>query len=501
MNSILEKYPDYTAEVYHLRENPITPELLEKIINKHSFNSCKNKRLYDRYCTMAHAVPIFTREPRFDSDGDTEPINNKVNNDFYSEIIDIKVGYFAGNPISYSYSNSSESEEETGSKKAVEEARKEVSDFVARNNMIDVDMETTKLATICGYAGRLFYVDKDGEARVMVTMPYETIILSEKDITEPEFAVRYLELRDICDRQFYVVEFYDDKYVWIFKGDTLSSLELKVKKEHMFIGCPLQGVPNNLELMGDAEKVLELIDAYDRSVSDANNEIESFANAYMVFENVQISDKEVEKAQKTGAFQFYSGGGNGKIYFLTKQVDDGFIEHHLDRLEDNIYRFSKTPNLGDESFGNSTGVALKFKITGLETKCGMFEGKMKSAGMYMFKLLSKVWSVKKQINCDPLQCVMEFKRNFPLDLTSEAQACATLIGCGLPKEIAFSQLSFIDDPDYVMQLIEEEVNNIPSLDNKDDDEMEFEDGDEKKDDDDGDEKKDDDEEEKNKKTH
>jgi SPP1 family phage portal protein len=468
MRTILDDYPDYTAELEEIRESGITKEILTKIINKHSGNSAKTRLLYDRYRTMDHAVPIYTREPRYHTDGGQDPINNKVMNDFFSEIVDVKVGYFAGNPIAYGYSDTTESEEETGSEESVKKAKKAVSDFVTRNNMLDIDMETTKVATICGYAGRLFYIDKDGNERVMVTMPYETIVLSESDMTEPEYAVRYMTLQDINEKPFFRVEFYDEKNVVTYEGGDLKALEEVGTKPHLFDYCPLQGVPNNLELMGDTEKVQELIDAYDRAVSDSNNEIESFSNAYMVFENINIDEKDIAKAQQTGAIKFYSGGSNGKVYFLTKQVDDGFIEHHLDRLEGNIYRFSKTPNLSDESFGTASGVALKFKITGLETKCGMFEAKMKSAATYMFKLLASAWR-KKTISCDPLQCTLEFKRNFPLDLTSEAQAAATLIGCGLPKEVVFSQLSFIDDISYVMQKIEEEQAGILPLDDEDDD--------------------------------
>ena len=464
MRIVLQNYPDYTAELEDIRNNGLNLTTLKKIIDKHSANAVRAKSLYDRYRTMDSAVPIYNRKARYKNEGGKEPINNKVMNDFFSEIVDVKVGYFAGNPIAYGYSDTDESEEETGGNEAVKIAKKTVSDFITRNNMFDIDMEMTKIATICGYAGRLFYIDKEGNERAMVTMPFETIILSERDITEPEYAVRYMRLQNIDGNDYYRVEFYDNATKTILEGGTLDSLAVIETKPHLFDYCPLQGIPNNLELMGDTEKVEELIDAYDRAVSDSNNEIESFANAYMVFENINMSKEAIADAQHTGAIQFFSGSGNGKVYFLTKNIDDNFIEHHLDRIESNIYRFSKTPNLSDESFGTASGVSLKFKITGLETKCGMFEAKVKSAAMYMFKVLASSWA-KKKIACDPLQCTLEFKRNFPLDLASEAQACATLIGCGLPKEIAFAQLSFVDDVEYIMQLIEEEQSNIPPLDN------------------------------------
>ena len=164
------------------------------------------------------------------------------------------------------------------------------------------------------------------------------------------------------------------------------------------------------------------------------------------------------------------------MYFLTKDNNGTFIENHLKRVEQNIYRFSKTPNLNDSAFGTASGVALKFKLTGLEAKCGMFQAKMITAGNYMFKAWAKAME-KKQIKIDPLQCVMEFKRNFPLDILSEAQAAQALIGAGLPKRVAYQiALSAIDDIDYVMQLIEEEKDGIPSLltDLPDDDDLEEE---------------------------
>lgn len=93
----------------------------------------------------------------------------------------------------------------------------------------------------------------------------------------------------------------------------------------------------------------------------------------------------------------------------------------------------------------------------------MFQAKMQSAGTYMFKVLASSLT-KKRIPFDPLQVTMDFKRNFPLDLLSEAQSATTLIGAGLPKRVAYGQLSFIDDVEEVMQLIEEEQDGIPDLD-------------------------------------
>lgn len=460
MRDINTLYPDYTAEIEAIRKDGISAGLLYRIINKHRGNAQYNKRLMKRYNGLESGVPIFGRRSRFGDEGSV--INNKINNDFFSEIVDFATGYFAGKPIGYSYSTADEAKNGIGGDESVRVASKALTDFVFRNNMYDIDMETTKYASICGYAGRLFYIDTEGSERVMVVKPFETIVLSSGELTEPEFGVRYYSVKDINDNTSWKVEFYDDRDIYYYEGN-LSELKFIRSEAHMFFCCPLQIVPKNKEMIGDAEKVLPLIDAYDKTLSDAQNDSESFAHAYMVYKNIILGDEEIEKAQKTGTIEIRSTIEGADVYFLTKDINDAFIENLLNRIESNIYRFSKTPNLNDDSFYSASGISLKFKLTGLETKCGMFQAKMQAAGTYMFKLLSGAWNTKG-IEIDPLQCMMDFKRNFPLDLLSEAQSCQALISAGLPREVAYSlALSGVDDIDYVMQKIEEEENGIPDL--------------------------------------
>lgn len=452
-------YPDYSAEIAKIKENGISETLIYKILSKHKPNAIYNRKLYKRYMAIYGSIPIFDRKPRFD---EPDPINNMINNDFFGEIVDFKTGYFAGKPITYSYSKGEEAQEDTGGEEAVKEAARTVTDFTTRNNMFGCDMEITKHASICGYVGRLFYIDPDGNERCMPINSYETIILSRNNISEPEYAVRYFYTTDINGQKKWTVEFYDNTYIYTYKGN-LSSLKFVDKKLHCFDYCPLQGIANNKEMLGDAEKVIALIDDYDKVLSDNSNEVEAFVHAYLIFEGLRVDEDTIKEGQKSGSFVFpASGTQQGKAYFLTKDINDSFTEHHLQRLEDNIYRFSRTPNLTDETFGSASGVSLKFKLHGLETKCGMFQSKMMDAAQYMWKVLASSWR-KKQITVDPLHITMDFKRNFPLDIQNEASAAQTLISAGFPKEFVYSQLSFVDDVDSVMEMEENEKSDITSL--------------------------------------
>ena len=463
-----ELYPDFGAEIRALDEQGATPELVSRIIERHK--DCRERMiaLYRRYEVLDGHVPIFNRQPRFPED--ETAINNRISNDFFGEICDFKIGYFAGKPIAYSYNRSKDSTEDTGGEEAVEEIAKALSDFVALNNFPDVDMELTKFATVCGYAGRLLYYDTDGQERVRCVKPFQAAILSRTgDMTQPDYAVWYYPVTDLNGSTKLHAEFYSAGPLQVFEGQlgALEETELPAKQAaNLFERCPLQGVPNNLEMLGDAEKVLPLIDDYDRSLSDQSNDVESFASAYMVWDNVQADDKDIERAQNSGTFITRSKDG-GKVYFLTKDGDNTLAKEHLDRVEDNIYRFSKTPNLNDEAFGTASGIALKFRLTGLETKCGMFQAKMQSAATYLFRCLSTAWA-KRHLTLDPLEVDLKFSRNFPLDLLSEAQAAQQMIAAGLPKRVAYS-LAFpeIDDVDEVMQEIEAEKDDVLPLDAED----------------------------------
>lgn len=479
------EYPDYTAETDALDElkrsganmEEELPALIKRIIDKHRLNHLHTKKLYDRYKTNENAVPIFGRKPRFGNS--IKPINHKINNDFFSEIVDFFVGYFG--TITYAYNETNEGKEDTAKSKkngimsklfgksnesdeeAVKIAAKTLNDFVTRNSMADKDNEIEKIASICGYVGRLLYHDLDGNERVSVIMPYETIALGE-DLIEPKYGVRYYKIKNINDERIMKVEFYDGDFCYYFEGGSQSDLKFKEKKETLFGGCPLQIIPKNLELQGDAEKVIELIDAYDRTVSDSSNEMENFSNAILAFKNMKLEKKDLDNLKAEGSIQFNSlGTSDSDVFYVTKNINDTFIEHHLDRLKNDIYRFSKTPNLSDGTFGSESGEARKFRITGIEAKCNIFQAKLNTAGVYMFKLLCNAWNMQN-IAIDPLQCYMEFKRNFPLDIATEANAIASLIGCGYPKKAAFSLASFVDDVDYIMDLIEqEEEDGIASL--------------------------------------
>ncbi|AYK67164.1 phage portal protein [Bacillus subtilis subsp. subtilis] len=445
-----------------IRASGITPELIAEIIEAHKNDHDRMKKLYDRYQAEVQGVPILTREAIEYEDFETghvkridHKVNNKLNNSFDSDIVDTKVGYLFGHPITYEFDD----KRETGT---TSPGKQMIDDFNTLNNIADEDSEWGKMATICGYGARLAYIDRNGNERVKNIEPWEAVFLSDGNIHEPEYALRYYETYNGQQK----AEFYDSKTIYYFSTKDSSAFTLDHKQPHMFDGCPLFGLANNKELKGDAEKVLSLIDAYDRTLSDASNEIEQYRLAYLILKGLGADEDTLQQLKKTGILELYDEKDD--VSYLTKDINDAIIENHLNRLEENILRFAKSVNFSDESFGgNVTGVAMKFKLMALENKCITMERKMTAALRYQYKLIFSAWATKNKAKAeDYLKVWFGFKRNLPANVLEEAQTTSQLKGL-ICEETRLSLLSFVDDVQYELHKMKEEEeeyrNSMPPL--------------------------------------
>lgn len=439
---MFDKYIDQIAA------GGITPTILKNIIKDHKAHKARMVALYERYKGTVDGVPIYTRQLPAESN----KINNKLAHDWFGEVVDTKMGYMFGVPITIALDKSAVD---------YDKSTKKIERFRKMNNLDDMNGEVGKFAAICGYDVMLAYIDTDGNERVMRVDPWECVILTKTEITEPQYGVRYYttyskELR---------VEFYDEKQRLVFMGRNENNLQLTTEGSlNMFDYCPMVGVPNNAELQGDAEKVLSLIDAYDRSNSDFNSEIEQFRLAYLLFIGYEPDEEEVERMRQTGALYLPNAENGERIEFLTKQLNHEAIDSHLDRVEANIIRFAKHVNFTDAAFGGDiTGPAMRFKLFMLETKAMTMERKHEAAMLYLFKVIGSAWRKRGLPGFDYTQLDFKYTRNVPVNLLDAANTAKSLLGV-TSRRTAISVLPNVSDVDEEMRLIEEENGMSVNLD-------------------------------------
>ena len=271
MNRVIEELKRIDGEV--------TSQIITDLIREHEPRATKMKAMYNRY--KAEELPIQHREFK-----DPTKINNKINNDYRGEIINTESGYVHGVPIVYQVEGRHYTEEELLEKNLF------LDYFEQINYFPDIDYEVGKMASICGYGARLVYIDKEGLERVINIDPWEVIFIENPSTKETEYAMRYYPFEIVKDEKTRTtttkVEWYDDEKVTFYiKGEDgtyiLDDTEPINPLYHTFDYVPMVKFKNNDEELGSFEKVEELIDGYDRLISDAQNEMEEFRQAYMKF--------------------------------------------------------------------------------------------------------------------------------------------------------------------------------------------------------------------------
>lgn len=398
--------------------------------------------LLGRYDQELYAVPILTRKYIIDGEEQKDKINNKINVDHFSDIIDFKIGYLFGIPVIYSLPED-----------YPEKEKKIFIDFLKYTSADDLDAEVGRTAAICGYGFKEIYIDSKGNTNIQEVNPANVIIISKENrIDHPDYVIKYYKIADGETIKTKAV-FYDSKYKYTYLSDADGKVfSFQGKNTHLADMVPVIGYPNNKSMKGDAEKVIKLIDAYDRTISDVNSEIEQFRLAYMIFMNIDVDEKLIKELRQTGGIQVDE---NGDIRFLTKEIADTVIENHLNRLENEIYRKSQTPNLADKAFsGNQSGVAIRYKLLPFESKNKSTERKFKNSNKRLFEVLGTIWA-KKKISIDYLDITQTFTRNFPANVKEESETLNYLWG-RIPRKRAWALMSFIDDPSEVEKEFEAE---------------------------------------------
>ena len=374
---------------------------------------------------------------------DTNQPNNKLVNNFPGYIVDVSLGYFMGKPVAYNSLND-----------ALMEA---LQDILDTNDEADENIELAKKAGIKGTAYELLYMDEDSNIRFGVSNPENIILVYDNSINpEPQFALRYYLVLDplkptAIESATMYVELYTTEKIYYYerKGSTGALLFTK-EEAHQFGGVPVVEFPNNDERCGDFEKVLSLIDAYDLNQSNSANTFEYNDDAILKIKNMSgTNSDDLAKMKKQKAVLVEA---DGDVDWITKAMNDVAVENFKSRLQKDIHRFSNTPNLTDESFaGNLTGIALEFKLWGLEQNASQKERKFKRALQKRFELILNVLRVKsKEYDWRDINII--FTRNMPMNVPDLVEMVVKLKGIISDKTL-FALLPFVEDPDEEIKLM------------------------------------------------
>lgn len=452
---------------------------LNNLIDTHSNKIAPRLRHWQRLYEGKHTILKKRERKQYKKANKRDP-NNVVVNDFFGQIIDNTVGYFLGNPVILNYTEPKEERPEidpndvgvdldaVGDDTAVQDWL----DYTgADNDISDTIIEWGKEGCIKGLSHLLVYQNEEGKTKVMRVSPEDMILVYKNSSTkELQNAIR---LYDIDTEDTRKTTHYAEVYsmgvngrarMELFKSSGDIGVSMGKDQSREFAGyefveetpliydrIPVVTLYNNEEQMSDLEKIETLVNDYDKVLSDMSDEFSVFRNAYLVLRNMIVDEKGKTQLKEEAIIELME---NGDAFFLTKQIQTDALENHLKRLEDNIYKFSQVPNLSDENFaGNLSGVAIRFKLFGLETKCIIKERKMEKALKDFVRVLSVPIQVSTGHIVDVVNLKIEFTRNVPNNLTEIVDTVAKLDG-KVDKETLLSLLPFVDNPKEILEKME-----------------------------------------------
>lgn len=420
----------------------LTNDIVKKIIDNHKqYEMPRLQKLEDYYLAKNEIL----KRQMVDS---TKP-NNRIANPYANYITDTLTGYFMGEPITYSAIDNSIVEE--------------LNLIFEYNDEADENVELARSCSIFGVGYEMLYVDIDGNIRFKRLDAKECIPVYDDTIeNELLYFVRYYLDKDIAtDKEFMWIEVIDKEKTMRYKAtNTGSNMELIEEIPHYFNMVPIAIYKNNEEEVGDFENVISLIDAYDKLESDSLNDFEYFCDAYLALIGFTADADDVAQMKENRVLLLDK---DTDAKWLIKDEQDSTVENLKTRIDKDIHKFSKCPNLADENFAsNASGVAIKYKMVGTENLIAVKERKFKRGLQRRLELISIVQNIKlNQFDWRAVDII--FTRNLPTNDTEIASMVNTLSNI-VSTETLLAQIPFVEDIQAEMERLEKEKENNPFYD-------------------------------------
>lgn len=411
---------------------PNTEISVQVIKDAIQYNNKKRSR-YDElenYYLGKHPILSRTR-------GDTF-INNKIVVNHAKYIVDVNTGYLLGLPLSL----------QVDSKYDIEPIKEEYN----KQNISNLDNELGKDTAIFGRQYELVYLNGNNIKSKDIDVRNCVIVYDDTIDHEKMFAIIYRE--DKGKGKYEDILVYDKQFEYQYA--VAGEIQLKTAQPHYFEKVPVIEYKNNSEKTGDFENVMTLIDAYNKIQSDRLNDKEQLVDALLLVYGMTLTDKQRNQMRES---RLLAGlDKDTKVEFLIKQLNEADGDVLRGVIERDIHKISNTPNLSDENFvGNSSGVALKYKLLSFEQNIVSKERNFEVGQVERFELYNNyLVKLKKMTTKIPVHEVdVVFKRYLPENLLEISQMVANFSGI-VDQKTLLEQVPFVRDASQVMETLEEE---------------------------------------------
>lgn len=330
-----------------------------------------------------------------------------------------------------------------------------VMDILKYNDYAAADASLLLDALIYGVGAELMFIDAEGQTRFRTINPTQCFGVCDDSLTgDLLYFVRFYPVNDWDETDTYAIDVYSSNDI---KHYTMSGnngyITFTGVEPHYFSQCPA-----NILCLPDEKSIYDCViglqDAANEILSSEIDDFSAFCDAYLVLTGVDADKDDIQTMKENRVIILPPDGANAS--WLTKNANDAQVENILKRIHDSIYRVAQCPDFSSESFvgGVSSGIAIQYRLTGMENRAGIIEAAMKKALQRRIEIICGIASLKlgeevfRDIN-------IEFKRNIPADMTATIALINSLKGT-VSDATLLGQLDFIPDVAAELEALEDQ---------------------------------------------
>lgn len=390
------------------------------------------------------------------SDGSKDPLrsaDNRISNNFYQDMVDEKASYMFTYPVLFDLDNN-----------------KELNDLVVTTLGDEFEAISKELcieASNCANSWLHYWIDADTKEFEYDVVETNQVIPVYDNTLKKRLKEVYRYYEDTIEgHKLVIFEHWTtsnfDKYY--FKG-SIASGDLKPAGDPEMLLHNLGRVPfiqfaNNHRQQSDLKKTKSLIDLYDKVLSGFANDLEDIQQIIYILEDYGgedlkefLGDLKRYKAVKTD-----TGNGGGGVKTLQIDIPVEARKVILDELPKLIYNAGQALEKNVESFGQASGVALKFFYRKLELKAGLTETEFKKGFNELIRAILRHFNKD-----DKVKIQQTYTRNMISNDLEDAQIAQASMNI-LPRKLIWKKHPWSEDADYTEELWKEEEKELDPYD-------------------------------------
>lgn len=324
------------------------------------------------------------------------------------------------------------------------------------NSADTLGIEEYKTALGYGHSYELMWTSDALSLRHGMLTPEFTIVRnSEMQIiySDDLKPVMQAAIRWISEKECHV---YTDRAKEVYT-ESNGNWSLREESPHPFGDVPCIDYRINQDGMPLYEAEKAIIDSHDRLISASQNEVDRF-NALVALFPGKVDKNFVDKLTQLKVIDDLGQYDHWPEY-LEKSLSNvtEYYNSLADRYERLFHKSIKVPDFSDENFGgNQSGIALAYKLLGLEFKAAQIDGYFTRGLKRRQKLIDNIVKISTaSFNLDDYKLNVKNERNLPVDKMTAVQIATMLIGV-LPKEdvIRILPKQLVPDVEKVLSRLE-----------------------------------------------